>query len=152
MKHALLLPLLLALPGLAAAQVYRTVDADGRVHYSQTPPTGGKSEKVTPRVMPPSAGGGNSGLSEYAAELDQRRAVKAGEDQKAADAAAKQKQKQESCERASKDLAFLSEQAPNRLISVNKETGQSERWTVERHEETKKQAQEVIGRDCAAAP
>ncbi|WP_162932630.1 DUF4124 domain-containing protein [Solimonas sp. K1W22B-7] len=150
-KHALLLPLLLALPGLAAAQVYRTVDADGRVHYSQTPPASGKVEKVTPRVMPPSAGG-NSGMSEFAAELDKRREVKAGEDQKAAAEAAQKKQKQDSCDLARKDLAFLSENAPTRIGSVNAETGKMERWTVERYDQSKKQAQELADRDCEKTP
>ena len=52
-RTALALCLLLA-PALAGAQAYRWVDAEGRVHYSQTPPAQGPYGQVAP--PPPSPG------------------------------------------------------------------------------------------------
>ena len=48
--RALLLSLLL-LPALAAAQIYRWTDADGRVHYGQRPPAGAEQVDVRPQVL-----------------------------------------------------------------------------------------------------
>lgn len=53
MRRAALALLLLA-PALAGAEAYRWVDADGRVHYSQTPPVQGQYGRVAP--PPPSPG------------------------------------------------------------------------------------------------
>lgn len=40
--------LLLALPGLTAAEMYKWVDANGQVHYSERPPSAGNYESVKP--------------------------------------------------------------------------------------------------------
>ena len=51
MSRTTLLLILMALPVLAMAQstMYRWVDAQGRVHFSQTPPPSEKSEKIQQR-------------------------------------------------------------------------------------------------------
>ena len=46
MMRILLLATLLALPLLASAQIYKTIDAAGNVSYSDTPPESGPSEQV----------------------------------------------------------------------------------------------------------
>lgn len=48
--HGLLLILCLAVAGQAAAGIYRWVDDKGKVHFSDKPPHGQKSEAVTPRI------------------------------------------------------------------------------------------------------
>lgn len=53
--RALVLPLCLLLPLSAAAEVYRWEDADGVVHYSQTPPAEGDYRAVKPRLPAPTA-------------------------------------------------------------------------------------------------
>lgn len=42
----LLIVALLLLPQLSTAQIYKTVDADGNISYSDTPPASGPSEQV----------------------------------------------------------------------------------------------------------
>ena len=44
--NRLLLVLLLAFPLAVSAQIYKTVDEDGNTVFSDSPPTGGSSEKV----------------------------------------------------------------------------------------------------------
>ena len=63
--RSLLLVLLLLLPSLAPAQMYRWVDGNGKVHYSdQAPPAGAKDV----RQRPMSSGRGSSAPLPYALE------------------------------------------------------------------------------------
>ncbi|MDM4770422.1 DUF4124 domain-containing protein [Solimonas sp. SE-A11] len=141
--HALLLPLLLALPGLAAADIYRSVDAQGRVTYSQTPPVGRTAEKVTPRVTP-----GNPAEAE--ALQRQVEALDKGQEEaarKETEAAAKQAKQDEACTAARERLALLAQKIPSRLMTRN-EKGEMERWTTERHEEQRRQAEALAATSC----
>ena len=144
--HALLLPLLLALPGLAAAEIYRSVDAQGRVTYSQTPPTGRPAEKVTPRVSP-----GNPGeleaLQRRMDALDKERGEAA---QKAAEQQAKTTERDQACTEAKARLTLLAQNNPNRLLSRN-DKGEMERWSTERHDEQRRQAEELAADNCGGS-
>ena len=47
--YALILVMALALDGSAAAEMYKSVDEDGNVVFSQTPPRDKESEVIKPR-------------------------------------------------------------------------------------------------------
>lgn len=49
MRHLLFCVLLL--PGLAAAEIYRWTDAQGRVHFGERPPAGAEQIEVKPQVV-----------------------------------------------------------------------------------------------------
>lgn len=49
MRHLLCCALLL--PGLAAAEIYRWTDAEGRVHFSERPAAGAEQVEVKPQVV-----------------------------------------------------------------------------------------------------
>ncbi len=65
--------LLLLIPALGLAQAYRWVDENGKVHYSQTPPSKGDYGLVAP-APPPGKSPNVEALSEYAASLDKEQA------------------------------------------------------------------------------
>ena len=46
-----LLLIVMLLPTLAFAQIYRWTDADGRVHFGQRPPAGAEQVEVRPQVV-----------------------------------------------------------------------------------------------------
>lgn len=46
-----LLLIVMLLPTLACAQIYRWTDADGRVHFGQHPPAGAEQVEVRPQVV-----------------------------------------------------------------------------------------------------
>ena len=144
--HALLLPLLLALPGLASAEIYRSVDAQGRVTYSQTPPKNGTAEKVTPRVSPGKPGELEA-LQRQMEALDKERGEAA---QKAAEQQAKTAERDQACAEAKARLLLLAQNNPNRLMSRN-DKGEVERWTMERHDEQRRQAEQLAADTCGGS-
>ena len=107
MKFALLLTgALLAAP--ASAQVYKCVDASGKTVYSQQPCPAGESSKVLSRSAPPAAEEPKPGAKPPAnpeQDFRKRQAERAEADKKAAEEEAKNKQKQETCNRAREALA-----------------------------------------------
>jgi len=145
MKHRLLLCLLLALPCAARADIYRWTDAQGRVHYAQTPPPDSDYKKVDPRV---SAGGDDAAaLHEYVE--GQRKTREAAEAEKAK-LEAKAQEKAGACVQAQARLKKLEEYGPNRLLSQN-DKGEMERWTTEKWDTERGLAQKAVDENCVAA-
>lgn len=105
-----LIPLILALQAsLAAAQLYSWKDADGKIHYSDQPPTGAQSSrKVT--VPPPNTYSGEAPRKE-AATPRQPAAKPAAAD--ADKGKPPPPSKQELCDKAKADLSAL-EEGPRR--------------------------------------
>lgn len=106
MRRLLLCALLL--PGLAVAEIYRWVDAQGRVHFGQQPPAGAEQIEVRPQVIE---------QDDATRERLQRaeRFFEARQDEReqaAADAAvrqAKQQEHEQKCSRLRGQLAQLEE-------------------------------------------
>ncbi|MDM4771144.1 DUF4124 domain-containing protein [Solimonas sp. SE-A11] len=98
-RTALALCLLLA-PALAGAQAYRWVDAQGQVHYSQTPPAQGQYGQVAP---PPPSPGASPHLEAMEA-VGQSPTDKAREQRQAASA---ERQRQQRCEQARRQSAHM---------------------------------------------
>lgn len=94
--------------GFAAAAMYKWVDEQGQVHYSQSPPLDQQSEKVkAPPPPPASAADEQSKLQQQIDDLEKRqeeRAKAAESEQKSAEEAAAFKA---ACERAKSNLQAL---------------------------------------------
>jgi len=141
-KMLWLAALIAAAPFPAPAEIYRWVDEQGRVHYTQTPPPDRPAATVRPAAPP--AGGGDNGLKQYAEQLDKRR----GELQKQqAEAAAAKQQRAARCAEAQQRLKLLGERSPNRLATQLPD-GSYERWTTEKYDEQLGQARQAAERDC----
>jgi len=144
MKHRLLLCLLVALPCAARADIYRWTDAQGRVHYAQTPPPDGDYRKVDPRV---SAGGDDAAVLHEYVEA-QRKTREAAEAEKAK-LEAKAQEKAGACVQAQARLKKLEEYGPNRLVSQN-DKGEVERWTTEKWDAERAAGRKAVDENCAA--
>ena len=140
MRHALLvLPFAALLATAHAGQIYRWVDAQGQVHYGETPPTGvsaqqksglkpGVSLSAPPPPPTPSAAGTG------------KPAEKTKPAESAADKAAR-------CKDAREQVAFMEEKTANRIMLPQKD-GSVSRMTEEEFGERMKKAQAVIGEAC----
>jgi hypothetical protein len=99
MRRAALALLLLA-PALAGAQAYRWVDAQGRVHYSQTPPPQGDYGQVAPPPPSPGRSPHLEALEPAAPDPGQR-----AREQRQQEAAARERQRR--CEQARRQNAHF---------------------------------------------
>lgn len=140
------LVLLLALPGLASAEIYRWVDAQGHVHYTQTPPPDSKAQKVTPQGVTPPADPGK-GIAELEQALEESDRQRAAEAKKKEEASQQAQQRAVRCAQGQSRLKMLDERPPNRLMSKN-EKGEYERWTTEHYEAERAKAMQVIQESC----
>lgn len=110
MKTAIALLVMLSLPFAAAAEMYRWVDSQGKVHYSDSPPpAGAKSSKTidTPPPAAPPAGASAKPKSWQEKEMDfrQRQSAEAEAQAKKQKEEAQAKEKQQNCENARRNLA-----------------------------------------------
>lgn len=144
MKTLCVAAALLALAAPAAAQIYRWTDAEGVVHYTQTPPPSGNYQAVTQKAPPPST----------APAVDAGRALL-----QRADAATRQRTEAESqalaaaeparkvCEAARKELGFLDTYPPRRQMVVT-EGGEASRMTTAQWEARRAEVQKLIDDQC----
>lgn len=132
----------LLISGQAQAEAYRWVDAQGRVHYTQTPPPGQKSEAVRP-APPPSPG--SNGLKRYSDLNDKLSAEQA---KKEAEETAKRDDKAGKCARAKARMEPMQTLPMNRLAEKD-DVGNVTRMTPERYEELRAQAQKDIDKYCS---
>lgn len=144
MKKRIALLSLLLLAGPAAAEIYRSVDANGRVTYSETPPQGRQSQKVIPRVTPSSTTEADA-LRQQMESLDKGRA-EAGK--KEAEAAAKASQDAERCNKAKAAAQALERNRPRSNYYSTNAQGEREYWTEERRAEEQAKAQQRADKEC----
>jgi len=141
-KTLLLAVLIVAAPFPVLAEIYRWVDAQGRVHYTQTPPPARPAETVRPAAPP--AGGGDNGLKQYAEQLDKQRME---QQKQQAEAETEKQQRAARCAEVQQRLKLLGERSPNRLATQLPD-GSYERWTSEKYDEQLGQARQAAERDC----
>lgn len=126
-----------------AAALYKWTDANGVVHYTQTPPVSGPYESLRP-APPPGAAPAREATQKFLEQAERREAeqakARAEARQRAAEAARR-------CRDARARLALLEERTPRRL-AVQQENGELARMTVEEWEARKAQAQKVIEASC----
>lgn len=135
-----LLLLMLSLP--ASAQVYRWVDAQGKVHYTQTPPPQGRYKEVPP-APPPGQLGGAPNLGEYAGKLQNER-EKREQAQETAQKTAERRR--HNCSSARRNRATL-DRYEGRLFSATEDGGR-ERWTPEQIAAERAHADQVMAENC----
>lgn len=136
-RTALALCLLLA-PALAGAQAYRWVDADGRVHYSQTPPAQGQYGQVAP--PPPSPGSSPHLKALEAAGQDPSERVQ--EQQQAAKA---ERQQQQRCDQARRQNAWM--QGSGRYYSAD-QNGDRSYMSPQQIEQRRAEAKAAVQEHC----
>jgi len=121
-----LLALILAFALPAHAQLYKWVDSNGRVQYSDRPPAGGKKAEQISNANASSVGsqapvaGAKEGArtpTDLEQDFRKRRAEQAEADKKQQQAAAEQRQKSETCDAARRNLAAL--QSGQRIARFN---------------------------------
>lgn len=129
----------------AHAQVYRWTDADGVVHYTQTPPPAGAYEAVRPRAPAADTAGeavdAGKALLQRADEAAKKRLETQAKAELEAEDAAKR------CEAAKQNRALLDSTPPRRLMTTN-EAGEPARMTVDEWEGLKARYQAIIDADC----
>jgi hypothetical protein len=112
MKRLTLLAFALAVAPLALAQLYKSVDKDGKVIYSDQPPATGESKQIN--APPPPAAGGSKSFVERDKELEKARAANRDNAKKSEQTARKAQEDQERCNHARH--AFETYSAGGRII------------------------------------
>jgi len=122
-KRILSLLVMLGLSFAASAEMYRWVDAQGKVHYSDSPPpAGAKSSKAIstpPPAAPASPGAAPKTWQEKEMDFRQRQSTQAEAQAKKAKEEAEAKQKKENCEAARKNLQTL--ESGQRVATTNEQ-------------------------------
>ncbi|MBU6469799.1 MAG: DUF4124 domain-containing protein [Gammaproteobacteria bacterium] len=150
LKHllpVLMVPAVLAFSAAQAQQVYRWVDAQGNVHYSQTPPPAGATKAKVIEVAPPPPD--PTGVAEQqqlvksvaAADAAQQKAA-----QEAAQAAAKKAQQQQACDAARKQLQAYMD--THRVIT-NSTSASPAYYTGDDLVKLREQTQQQVNKTCA---
>ncbi|MDB5972051.1 MAG: hypothetical protein JWQ90_4501 [Hydrocarboniphaga sp.] len=141
---ALWLAATLTLDTASAATAYRWTDADGVVHYAQTPPSSGRYDIVHPELPPPVAAPADDGAKAFLKRIDEQDAAKAKA--RVAAAAAKQASAQQ-CADARARLHFLDERPPNRL-RTREAGGELKRMDADEWERQRQSAAAAIAKSC----
>lgn len=134
---------LLLLPAVATAQVYKWTDAEGHVHFSQSPPKSGTYDEAGSAPPP--------GTSPNVQQLDstQKQAdkdadkAKAQADQDAADKA----KKQADCKQAQDRLSYMDEHQARRLYTKD-DKGNVSRMTQDDFTKQRQEVQDRISKNC----
>lgn len=132
-----LLLLLLALPVLAQATVYRWVDAAGQVHYSQTPPPDVGAEPQSIRTVPASP----------SAPAATRPEAKAPSSAKPAPAEVDLEARAKRCREAKERITYLEEKTARRL-GIEQPDGSLARMTEEEFQARLQAARDAATKDC----
>jgi hypothetical protein len=129
-----------------AATAYRWTDAQGVVHYAQTPPANGQFETVHPELPPPTSSGApaDNGNKAFLKRMDEQDAAKTKVRELAATAKATSEKQ---CADARMRLQFLDERPPNRL-RTREEGGELKRMDADEWERQRKTAADAVAQSC----
>ena len=100
---------LLLFAGTAAATTYKWTDANGRVIYSDQPPTGNFKVEALDAPPPPADPNAARDLANKEAELQKRRSLRTEEEGKAAKTRVEDNLKREQCQRARGQVIALTQ-------------------------------------------
>ena len=142
----LLLPLcLLFAAGAAAAQAYKWTDESGKVHFSDTPPSDYKADKLTIKPLVPENPAAAAKSRDWKAQLEES-GTRRLEAQQRRDAEERNAQAAEhNCQAARRDLDSLSRQRP--VYSYGKD-GQRQYLDDKDRPAALKAAQERADKNC----
>src|SRR5215471_8960982 len=107
----------------AKAALYKWTDADGRVIYSDQPPNGNFKVESLNAPPPPANPNAVKELGAKEAEYQQKKALRAEEESKAAKARADADKKREQCQRVRGQIAMI-QSDPNVLLFRSNEKGE----------------------------
>lgn len=144
---ALILPAALVFAAAQAQQVYRWVDAQGNVHYSQSPPPTGTTKTTVIELAPPPPD--PTGVAEQKKLVKSVAATDAANQQaadKAAQAAAQKAQQQQACDAARRQLQGYME--AHRVIT-NANSANPTYYTGDDLVKFREQAQQQVNKVCA---
>lgn len=147
MRRAAILLLALCAASALAGDLYRWVDAEGRVHYTDTPPPGTKAEKLGIRSQPtdPAALAADEAKTKsderVAAEVERLKHEEALTAKEAADA------KAEDCAAARKRYAEMRDE--RKIMDVDAKTGQETWARGDDAIKLKEQARLAVEKACA---
>lgn len=145
MKKISLSCLLLCLPLLASAgPMYRWVDENGRVHYTQTPPPKREFKEVAP-APPPSANPGMEAIKSYNEGASKTRSEA---EKKQAETAKAQAEKSGRCQKATEYIQFLEGRPPVRIGKKNAD-GSISRMSEEDYNADLAKARKAAKESCA---
>lgn len=140
--RSIIVLVLLLVPGLATAQVYKCVGQDGRVKYTQTKPKDADCSGEV-RKPPPAASDGADPYKAIGAQADQRREA----DARASEAAAQeQAQKAQRCAQWRERLAAL-ERASH--VFTTDENGERQYNSAQQNDGLREEARAGVARDCS---
>lgn len=144
MNKSFVVLLLLTVPCLASAELYKWVDKNGQVHYSERPPSAGTYEPVKP--APPAANPSPTVESpdESVEENDDRRAEEL-EKRKLAAAAAEKENRDTRCRMAKAHLAGLKQ--TSRTFTTD-EAGNRYYYSEQERADQFAQVEQVIDKEC----
>lgn len=129
-----------------ADQVYKWVDKNGQVHYSQTPPPKGsghaKSIDITPQPSNPEGVKAAENLEKQMHEHDQQAAA---EQKKTDEEAQKKAQAQQRCNAMKLQLQFYKEAGPVATVDAN---GNKTYLSDQQHVQKEQQLQDQINQQC----
>jgi hypothetical protein len=138
--------LLLLLPALASAQVYRWVDGKGQVHFTQEPPATGKYEKIQ-QAAPMSGTSPNvEDLQKYNAAAEEARQKQADETAKTQQAAHANADR---CARAHAHLKHLEDSPPNKVLTDDSGGGYR-RMTEEEYNADVASTKKALAESCTS--
>jgi hypothetical protein len=133
---------LAALP--LAAQMYKWKDANGQVHFTQTPPKAGVAYEAIGPAPPPAAAPNQDALNQQL-QRAQKDAPKQAETAAQAEQAAAQRQ--EACRKALERIAYLDARGQRRLATTD-EKGQATRFTAEEFNRQRAAEEEIVRKNC----
>jgi hypothetical protein len=144
MRVLLAAALIAAWPAAGRADIFRWVDANGEVHFSQTPPAHGAYQRVHPDVSSSGVDDGGAAAQNF---LD-RSAKHDSEAAKAREAALQVKaDNAEKCAKARERISFLEEKTAHRIF-VKGPDGSRSRMTDEQFDKELQQAREQQAKYC----
>jgi hypothetical protein len=125
--------LLCAAPLLASAQIYRWVDANGQVHFSQNPPSSGPYKDVTPASSSIAPSPGRAKIA--VGDSGDRQTLKVKADHA------------ERCAKARERISFLEEKTARRLFKTDND-GQPAPLTQEEFDQQLNDARAAGSKYC----
>ncbi len=132
------------LPLLAQADIYRWVDANGGVHFSESAPQQGNYQQLNPETSPTGADSGVTSAGKFLGDKGKRDAAAGKAQQVATQAKAESAEK---CAKARERIANLEEKTAHRLM-VKGPDGQPARMTDEQFDQELKTAQQNQAKFC----
>jgi len=136
-----------------AAQVYKWVDKDGKVQYSDTPPPPGATKAEAKKVETVPGGGSASSptpaksLQDRSQDFDKRKNDAAEQNKKAGEAQKKSAENDENCKSAKSALSDLESGRPIRRTN---EKGELAYMSDEERQAEVAKAREVVASSCKA--